>query len=180
MFSVLDLRTLQTADRETSEDLLELLCTQFGAPRRKFSKLLQRWIRVPAFFEPGQNREIFQEFYNALPILTELSQKLGTEKPRRHNNSTGDNFKQVDLFEVFLQQHGTLYPRVSKLIRVMLVVATNSSAIERVFSALKAIKTPMRNRLELRQLERLLVLGTSLPDDLSKFDLEKYMKYMAS
>jgi len=62
----------------------------------------------------------------------------------------------------------------------MLLVATNSSIIERVFSALKAVKTPTRNRLELRQLERLLVLGTSLPDDLSNFDLDKYMKFLNS
>jgi len=180
MFSVFDLKKINTADSEVQEQLIEKLCERFGVARRKFSKLLQRWIHIPAFFEPGDNREIFQEFYNIVPILTELGEMLGREKPRAARNTKTEYFKHVDLYEIFLRQHGTLYPRISKLIRVMLLVATNSSIIERVFSALKAVKTPTRNRLELRQLERLLVLGTSLPDDLSNFDLDKYMKFLNS
>jgi len=180
LFSVFDLRKIKTANSKAQEELIEKLCARFGVERRKFSKLLQRWIRVPAFFEPGDNREIFQEFYNILPILNDLAESLGREKPRTAGKTATEHFKQVDLYEIFLRQHGSLYPRISQLIRVMLLVATNSSVIERVFSALKAIKTPARNRLELRQLERLLVLGTSLPDDLSKFDIDKCMKFMSS
>jgi len=180
MFSVFDLRKINTVDEDTQEGLIEKLCDRFGVERRKFSKLLQRWIRIPAFFEPGDNREIFQEFYNIRPILIELGQRLGCEKPRSPRSVAVEYFKQVDLFEIFLREYGTLYPRVSKLIRTMLLVATNSSLIERVFSTLKAVKTPTRNRLELRQLERLLVLGTSLPDNLSKFDLDKYMQFMST
>ena len=82
------------------------------------------------------------------------------------------------MYELFLQQYGTLYQKLSDLIRIMLVVATNSSVVERVFSTLKAVKTPKRNKLTLRQLERLLVVGTNLPDNLADFDLDKMMLKM--
>jgi len=87
MFSVFDLKKINTADSEVQEQLIEKLCERFGVARRKFSKLLQRWIHIPAFFEPGDNREIFQEFYNIVPILTELGEMLGREKPRAARNT---------------------------------------------------------------------------------------------
>ena len=57
-------------------------------------------------------------------------------------------------------------------------ICSFSSLIERAFSFLKAVVTPSRNRLELRQLERLLVLGMNLPDDLSSFDVSAVLKLM--
>ena len=83
------------------------------------------------------------------------------------------------MFEIFLRQCGSIYVRVSAFIRIMLTVATNSSLIERAFSALKAVKTPLRNRLLLKQLERLLVVSAALPDDLGSFDYDKMLDKMS-
>ena len=71
-----------------------------------------------------------------------------------------------------------MYGRVSELIRVMLVHAANSSVIERAFSFLKRVKTPERNSLKIRQLERLMILGLNLPDDLSNVNIEKIIELM--
>ena len=80
--------------------------------------------------------------------------------------------RQVDLYAGFLVQHGAMYVRVCELIRVMLVHASNSSLIERAFSFLKAVKTPERNALKLLQLERLILLGMNLPENLSQVDID--------
>ena len=79
---------------------------------------------------------------------------------------------------MFLKQKAAMYPRLAGLIRVMLVVAGNSSLIDRAFSFLKAVKTPTRNALSLAQLERLIVLGMNLPDDLDKVDISKVLSNM--
>ena len=50
--------------------------------------------------------------------------------------------------------------------------------IERAFSFLKRAKTAERSSLKLRQLERLMILGLNLPDDLSEVDLEKIIELM--
>ena len=55
----------------------------------------------------------------------------------------------------------------------MIVHASNSSLIERAFSFLKAVKTPNRNALKLPQLERLMLLGMNLPNELSEVDIDK-------
>lgn len=78
----------------------------------------------------------------------------------------------------FSEREAAMYPRLAGLIRVMLVVAGNSSLIERAFSFLKAVKTPTRNALSLAQLERLIVLGMNLPDDLDKVDISKILSNM--
>ena len=64
------------------------------------------------------------------------------------------------------------------MIRVTLVHAANSSVIERAFSFLKRVKTPERNSLKIRQLERLMTLGLNLPDDLSNVNIEKIIELM--
>ena len=97
----------------------------------------------------------------------------------REGSSGKKYYTQVDLFELFLVQYGSMYPLVATLIRVMLVIAGNSSSIERMFSALKAIKTDTRNSLSLQQLERLLILGGNLPEKLSDFNLEKMTELMS-
>ena len=62
----------------------------------------------------------------------------------------------------------------------MLVHAANSSVIERAFSFLKRAKTAERSSLKLSQLERLMILGLNLPDDLSEVDLDKIIELMRS
>ena len=53
----------------------------------------------------------------------------------------------------------------------MLVIASNSSIIERGYAALKGIKSDKRSRLEDEQLERLLILSVNLPE-LTDFDIQ--------
>ena len=93
---------------------------------------------------------------------------------------TDKHHKQVDVYHDFLSSYGSMYSRVyvSERIWVMLVHAANSSVIERAFSFLKRVKMAERNCLKLRELERLMILGLNLPDDLSEVDLEKIIELM--
>ena len=76
-----------------------------------------------------------------------------------------------------LRLYGAEFDRVAALIRIMLVIASNSSIIERGYAALKGIKSDKRSRLEDDQLERLLILSVNLPE-LSDFDIQSVVEGM--
>ena len=119
-----------------------------------------------------------------LPIVTATDTKRSEDQTDSAAPRLKKFYKQVDLFEMFLVQYGAEYPLVASLIRVMLIIAANSSLIERAFSTLKAVKTTTRNSLSLQQLEleRLLIVGipgSNLPENLSEFDLEKMIQIMS-
>ena len=165
LFSVFDLLTFRTADKAEQKGKLTALCERFGKPRVHFSKLLQKMVCTEALFDPGQCREFFHEWFYAHPLLVTLSKRARNER-------------QVELYAEFLVTHGSMYNRVAELIRIMLIHASNSSLIERAFSFLKAVKTPKRNALGVSQLERLILLGMNLPDDLSQVDIDTLIERM--
>ena len=68
---------------------------------------------------------------------------------------------------------------VAALIRIMLVIASNSSIIERGYAALKGIKSHKYSRSEDGQLVRLLILSVNLPE-LSDFDIQSVVAGMPS
>lgn len=121
----------------------------------------------------SRNWSYFRKLGEEIPTTRRVTDKSKTKVPKKKF------YRQVDLFEIFLKQYETIFVRVSSLIRVMLVVATNSSLIKRAFSALKAVKTPLRNRLLLQQLERLLVVGAALPNELGSFDYDQMLEKMS-
>ena len=84
-----------------------------------------------------------------------------------------------DAFETFLRLYDAEFGRVAALIRIMLVIVSNSSIIGRGYAALKGIKSDKRSRLEDDQLERLLILSVNLPE-LSDFDIQSVVEGMSS
>lgn len=159
LFSVFDLRTFNKSDTREQKEKLRALCERFGKPSVQFSGMLLKYVRTEALFDPG---EVFTEWFYVHPLLARLTTRAKVEK-------------QVELYDEFLSAYGSMYTRVSELIRIMLVIASNSSLIEQTFSFLKGVKTPTRNALSVPQIERLISLSMNLPKDLSKVDIDSIL-----
>ena len=119
----------------------------------------------------------------ATPYLVRLAKNVSTipaaatKAEARVIRNRADFVSQADAFETFLRLYGAEFDRVAALIRIMLVIASNSSIIERGYAALKGIKSDKRSRLEDEQLERLLILSVNLPE-LTDFDIQSVVEGM--
>ena len=71
--------------------------------------------------------------------------------------------------QTYLQK---IFPNLHKLAVIALVIPMSSADCERVFSALKRIKTRLRNRLSNRILNNLLKISIEGPE-IKDFDFEK-------
>ena len=131
------------------------------------------YIRAPDINATCRNN-LHIEFFSDAKLL--ISRYLTTAflAVRQAVSAKRNFYRQMDLFETSLEQYGCV-----NLCKSVCVDsdhdATNSSIIERGFSALNALKTQLRNRLLLKQRERLLVVGAALPDDLDSFEYDKML-----
>ena len=134
---------------------------------------MQKHTILPALIDTGEGEEhidFFDEWFYAKPHLVRHAENVST--------SPAGGW---DAFETFLHLYGAEFGRVAALIRIMLVIASNSSIIERGrgCAALKGTKSHKRSRLEDDQLERLLILSVNLPE-LSDFGIQSVVEGMSS
>ena len=167
---------------------LEKLLNIYAIEERCFSYVLQKHTILPALIDTGEEHiDFFDEWFYAKPHLVRLAENVSTSpagaingESTRHLQPCGFRFTGGwDAFETFLRLYGAEFGRVAALIRIMLVIASNSSIIERGYAALKGIKSHKRSRLEDDQLERLLILSVNLPE-LSDFDIQSVVEGMSS
>jgi hypothetical protein len=59
-------------------------------------------------------------------------------------------------------EKSTIYPFVNRLIRLILTLPVSTTTTERAFSAMKIIKTRLRNRMENDFLANYLILSTTM------------------
>ena len=167
---------------------LEKLLNIYAIEERCFSYVLQKHTILPALIDTGEEHiDFFDEWFYAKPHLVRLAENVSTipagatkAEARVICNRADFCFTGGwDAFETFLRLYGGEFGRVAALIRIMLVIASNSSIIERGHVALKGIKSHKRSRLEDDQLERLLILSVNLPE-LSDFDIQSVVAGMPS
>ena len=65
-----------------------------------------------------------------------------------------------------------MYPELTKLATIAAVVPVSTAACERAFSAMKRIKTELRNRMKTSTLDRLMRISIEGPP-IDSFDFEK-------
>ena len=165
---------------------LEKLLNIYAIEEWCFSYVLQKYTILPALIDTGEEHiDFFDEWFYAKPHLVRLAENVSTipaaatKAEARVIRNRADFVSQADAFETFLHLYGAEFGRVAALIRVMLVIASNSSIIERGYAALKGIKSDKRSRLEDEQLERLLILSVNLPE-LTDFDIQSVVEGMWS
>ena len=123
---------------------LEKLSNIYAIEERCFSYVLQKHTILPALIDTGEEHiDFFDEWFYAKPHSVRLAENVST----------------IHAFETLLCLYGAEFGRVAALIRITLVIASNSSIIERGYAALKGIKSHKRSRLEDDQLVRLLIFS---------------------
>ena len=78
LFSVFDLLTFRTADKDEQKQKLSALCERFGKPHVKFSKLLQKTVRTEAIFDQDNAASFFMNGFMSIRFLFQYQSALGT------------------------------------------------------------------------------------------------------
>ena len=66
-----------------------------------------------------------------------------------------------------------MFPNIVKLLSILLCLPVSTASVERSFSAMKTIKTRLRNRLSDVTLSHLMRIAIEGPDTLSDLDLDE-------
>ena len=65
-----------------------------------------------------------------------------------------------------------MFPNIAKLLSILLCLPVSTASVERSFSAMKTIKTRLRNRLSDTSLSHLMTIAIEGPNTLSDQDLD--------
>ena len=65
-----------------------------------------------------------------------------------------------------------MFPNIIKLMSILLCLSVSTASVERSFSAMKTIKTRLRNRLTDSSLGNLLKIAIEGPEKISDLDLD--------
>eukprot|EP01083_Nonionella_stella_P284737 969369_1 len=173
-FSAFDLTTMGSAGNKKDEFLTRVrsLGDRFGTERditlKDADGQNQEVHILPSLLSAGQDlQKLMDEASRSYPILLELSKSMEKDDTN------------ADMYEVFLRQHIGELPAFSELIQLGLVYASNSSMVERRFSTTNNNLTKLRNRLDTRTLELLVLLHKGAPS-LKEFDFGKFVTWLCS
>ncbi|CAG8458076.1 8780_t:CDS:2 [Scutellospora calospora] len=94
------------------------------------------------------------------------------------------NFQNFKLYEAWqnifkIENFKILYPNISILASLLLILPLSNAYVERVFSYQNNIKTKLRNRIQLETLNDLLIISLNGPS-IELFDFEKAYNYWIS
>ena len=171
-------------DPEEHYDQLRSVADLFATEKTLESTFLRKSVTLPKLFESGFDHEdLLSEWDEALPELCRLSKSLtripvsSTSSETRELKKRKRALNQADIYSSFLGRFSR-FRRVCVVVQIMIVLAVNSSLVERSFSWLKYIKNDKRNRLDDEQLNRLLLLAMNLPEKLDDIDISKIVSGM--
>eukprot|EP01083_Nonionella_stella_P260964 889180_1 len=121
---------------------------------------------LPTLLLSGENlQSLMDDASQAYSILVGFAKQM-------QNDQTN-----ADLYEGFLRKHSGEYPAFCELVQLTLVYSTNSSMVERMFSTANNNLTKLRNRLDTRTLELLVLLHRAGPS-LREFKFGVFTKWL--
>ena len=105
-------------------------------------------------------------------IDTELIQEEWTTYRRLLYTQTGDMQERItEVLQSLVYRQ--LFPNLVKLMSILLCLPVSTASVERSFSAMKTIKTRLRNRLTDTNLSNLMKIAIEGPCELNDCDLEQ-------
>ena len=154
-FSVFDHNRLPVATddeyRHYGKDSLITLCQQYGITRETTSD--GRCYTIPA----DVDRDLVVEEWTTFKSL--LGSLKGDMKERMREVLQTSTYSQM-------------FPNICILLSIFLVLPVSTATVERSFSAMKTVKTQLRNRLSDDSLANLTLIAIERPEDLSDEDLD--------
>jgi len=112
---------------------------------------------------------------NVLKYASDISAKLSSAPTQKERERPIDV---LDFWAHILRLFSTTYPLICAFIRLFLTVPSSTAEVERGFSLQNIIKSKLRNRLKVANLDammRLRLLGPSV-QDIDKFDIDEMVK----